>query len=277
MRRALVRLPVVLVLLIMVHAPVPAAGQAGGCQAIALHVGGDATHCGGSETGESGGGANQGGGRRSQPADLLKAVTAVDGQTCTILATPTSDSGQRELNFQAMLAVVDSFFFVPGNPFTTIWSVVVNTLPGCPGLSPEQVAVSFVTTIPLPKPAPYIAPGYAITGLKAYLETRASEQERFSQQTPLGPLDVVTTRTSYEVDWGDRTGKHSHPYSGLPWPAGRITHTYTDMGRYDVTVIEQWAASWSLGGQSGRITGLRSAPARIEDFEVTQLQAVRNR
>jgi hypothetical protein len=49
------------------------------------------------------------------------------------------------------------------------------------------------------------------------------------------------------------------------------------MGCYDVTVTEHWAASWAVAGRSGRIPGLRSAPARIDDFVVTQLQAVRNR
>lgn len=88
-----------------------------------------------------------------------------------------------------------------------------------------------------------------------------------------------TTRTSYVVDWGDGSGKDRgpHPYPGLAWPEGRITHTYTDMGCYDVTVTEHWAASWAVAGRSGRIPGLRSAPARIDDFVVTQLQAVRNR
>ncbi len=90
---------------------------------------------------------------------------------------------------------------------------------------------------------------------------------------------MVTTRVSYEVDWGDGAGrdKGPYPYPGQPWPGGRITHTYTDMGRYDVTVTEHWSASWTVAGESGRIDGLRSAPARIQDFGVTQLQAVRNR
>jgi len=203
----------------------------------------------------------------------------VNGQTCTIMATPTSGPGQDELNIEMALGALDRSWFLVASPMTTIWSAYVGGLPGCYPPSPRELAVAFVTTIPLPKPSPYIAPGYAITGLRAYLETRASEQERFSQLTPLGPLEVITTRTSYQVDWGDRTGMDEgpHPYPGLPWPTGRITHTYTDMGRYDVTVIEQWSASWTLGGESGRITGLQSAPARIDDFEVTQLQAVRNR
>jgi len=211
--------------------------------------------------------------------DLLKAVMAVNGQNCTVMATSTSAVGKNEINLQAGLGITDVALFLPGSPLSALWSSIVNGLPGCAAPSPREVAVGFVTTIPLPKPSPYIAPGYAITGLRSYLETRASEQEHFSQQTPLGPLEVLTTRTAYEVDWGDGTARDRgpHAYPGMPWPDGRITHTYTDMGRYAVTVTEYWSASWSLAGESGRITGLRSAPARIENFEVTQLQAVRNR
>jgi len=178
-------------------------------------------------------------------------------------------------------ALANADTFARANPdVTTVWTRLVSGMPACAAPpSAQELAVGFVTTIPLPKPAPYIAPGYAITGLRAYLETRASESETFAQQTPLGPLQVRTTRTSYEVDWGDRSGQDRgpHAYSGLPWPEGRITHVYTDMGRYDVTVTEYWAASWTLGGESGQINGLRSAPANIASFVVTQLQAVRNR
>jgi len=187
--------------------------------------------------------------------------------------------GSQPRNLEEALANVDAFAWTyPEVP--AIWARLVSRYPACAAPpSAEELAVGFVTTIPLPKPAPYIAPGYAITGLRAYLETRASESQDFSQQTPLGLLQVRTTRVSYEVDWGDRSGTDQgpHTYPGLAWPEGRITHTYTDMGRYDVTVTQHWTASWTLAGQSGRIPGLRSAPAVIDDFEVIQLQAVRNR
>lgn len=245
------------------------------------------TQCSGSasastQTGGESGGSGGAAGPSIDPTRLalLKVVSFTDGQLCTRYSPPTSPvDGSRPKNLEEAFANVDAFARTyPEVP--PVWARFVEGKPPCAAPpSAEELAVGFVTTIPLPKPAPYIAPGYAITGLRAYLETRGSENEDFSQQTPLGLLQVRTTRTSYEVDWGDRSGRDRghYPYPGLAWPEGRITHTYTDMGRYDVTVNQHWAASWTLAGQSGRIPGLRSAPARIDDFEVTQLQAVRNR
>lgn len=269
MRRAVIFTLVILAPMAGIVSVSYAAGDRGGCRKTALRGGGISPQCSG-EVAEA-------------AAATCRSAEGGDSgqrQTCTIMATPTSGPGQFEVNPEAAFTTVDSLGSVPGNPLSLIWSVIVASLPGCYAPSPKELAVAFVTTIPLPKPSPHIAPGYAITGLRAYLETRASEQERFNQLTPLGPLEVITARTSYQVDWGDRTGKDNgpHPYPGLPCgPTGRITHTYTNMGRYDVSVIEQWSATWTLGGESGRITGLQSAPAGIEDFEVTQLQAVRNR
>ncbi|HEX2064078.1 MAG TPA: PKD domain-containing protein [Acidimicrobiales bacterium] len=213
----------------------------------------------------------------------MKAISAVNDESCTILATPTSAPGERSVNISDFLSRLDERPFVPGNPFTFLWRGLLENLPGCAReagqVDPEQVAISFVVTLPLPKPDPYIAPGYAITGKLAYLETRADERQDYSTTTPFGPLRVVVTRSAYDVDWGDGSGadKGPFPFAGEPWPHGRITHTYTHAGRYDVRVTEHWQAQWTLGQASGTITGLRSAPATIPGFEARQVQAVRNR
>ena len=204
----------------------------------------------------------------------------MDGRPCTILATPTSRQGERELDIEQTLRGIDHHVLVPGNPFSALWRGIVGIMPGCQSqATPEQLAVGFLVTVPLPQPKPFIAPGYALTGKLAYLETRAVERKEFTTVTPFGPLRVVASRTAYEVDWGDGSGldKGPFPFSGEPWPDGRITHAYTHAGRYDITVIERWKADWSLGALSGTVPGLRSAPAVIEDFEARQLQAVRNR
>lgn len=240
------------------------------------------TECAGAEsTSRPGGAAQPRNAARSQ--DLVKAISAVNDQSCTILATPTSAPGERSVNISDFLSRLDQKPFVPGSPFSFLWRGLLENLPGCPReasqVDPEQVAISFVVTLPLPKPDPYIAPGYAITGKRAYLETRADERQDYSTTTPFGPLRVMVTRSAYEVDWGDGSGadKGPFPFPGEPWPNGRITHTYTQAGRYDVRVTEHWQAQWTLGPASGTITGLRSAPAIIPGFEARQVQAVRNR
>ncbi len=66
------------------------------------------------------------------------------------------------------------------------------------------------------------------------------------------------------------------PGEGGPWPDGRITHQYTDVGIYDVVVTERWTATWRLGAASGSLAELRTT-GRIDDFPVEQIQAVRYR
>ena len=127
--------------------------------------------------------------------------------------------------------------------------------------------------VPLPGPEPYIAPGRAITGMFAYLETRGTTTHTFTEpNTPFGPLTVVATGRYY-VDWGDGTRTGPHSAEGGPWPDGKIKHEYIHIGDYDVVVTERWTATWSFGDQSGTLDELRTV-GRIDDFPVQQIQAV---
>lgn len=141
--------------------------------------------------------------------------------------------------------------------------------------TPQESASQFWHEIPLPKPQPAIAPGRAITGKLAYLETRGELHHVWSTETPNGTL-TVDANGAYSVDWGDGTHTGPHPFEGGPWPDGRITHTYIDVGRWDVVVTEHWTATWVLGADSGTLEELRTT-GRIEDFPAQQIQAVRDR
>ena len=137
----------------------------------------------------------------------------------------------------------------------------------------RDVADEFWRDMPLPTPDPYIAPGKAITGMYAYLETRGTTSYTFTEDdTPFGPLKIVATG-AYYVDWGDgyRTGPYE--YEGKPWRDGRIKHEYIWVGRYDVVVTERWTATWDFARETGTLTELRTA-GRIDDFPVEQIQAV---
>lgn len=135
-----------------------------------------------------------------------------------------------------------------------------------------MAAARYWEQIPLPRPAPAIAPGRAITGKLAYLETNGELAHAYAHSTVLGPLNIVA-HGSYTVEWGDGTTTGPHSFEGKPWPDGQITHDYLNVGSYNVVVTEKWTADWSLGGESGTLRTLQTTGA-INDFPVQQIQAV---
>ena len=149
--------------------------------------------------------------------------------------------------------------------------------PPCPGQAgeatdPTIVAASYWEAFPVPRPRPHIAPGWAITGLRAFLETNGQLTFEHSADTPIGGL-VIRATARYYVDWGD--GERTGPYSfeGRPWPDGRIVHEYIWTGEKDVVLTARWDATWQLAGRSGDLRD-RDITARIDDFPVRELQAV---
>lgn len=219
-----------------------------------------------------------GGARR--PIELITALSSTpEAGRCTILATPTSDPGERELAFQQALSRINAVFdpLLRQGLFNELWAGVLDRLPGCPGTAPVEVAFAFVREIVPPGPDPWVAPGYALTGKPAFLETRAPTRAPVRYDTPLGPLEVTLRATEFAVDWGDRSTTDDGPFPapGRPWPDGTARHTYTDADRYDVVVTQVWNAEWRLAGETGTVNGLTSV-GRLDAFEARQLQAVRN-
>ena len=190
----------------------------------------------------------------------------------------TGPDGQSCLRSRAV-PLPEGTSLTPGTDFGNISGSLFVETPRCPPepgeeavIDPRVLAMEGWEEVVLPKPQPYIAPGWAITGKYAYLETRGQLRHEFTKGTPIGPLQITSTGRYY-VDWGDgeRTGPHSA--EGGPWPDGEITHTYIDVGHYDVVVTEEWTANWSLGPASGSLSGQRTV-GRIDDFRVEQLQVV---
>ncbi|MEN3315695.1 MAG: hypothetical protein V7605_1929, partial [Acidimicrobiaceae bacterium] len=171
--------------------------------------------------------------------------------------------------------------FTPGTDFGNETGPIGSNYPRCPSdpggpgtpvIDARTVAMQGWEQVDLPKPQPYIAPGWAITGKPAYLETRGRLHQVFTRSTPIGPLEIDSGAT-YSVDWGD--GETTGPYSveGAPWPDGQITHTYINVGTYDVSVTETWGATWRLGPVSGQLGGQQTT-GTLNDFRVEQIQAV---
>ncbi len=165
----------------------------------------------------------------------------------------------------------------------SMWEPLFANYPLCPkadapGASPAATAAEYWSLRlrdALAKPRPAIAPGYMLAGKTAYLETNTKLTDRFLHATPLGPL-VIDAVGELHVDWGDGTRSGPLKDVGRPWPHGTITHSWTHTGRYDIVVTERWTATWRLGGSTGTLPGLVTE-GRLDDFEVRQLQAVRNR
>jgi len=211
-------------------------------------------------------GANQspavGSTTRYVPYDRL--TTGPDGQTCVT-------TGYREVTDPTL---GDAIFQLPDQDLNNILA----TYPPCPAQpdqpaeTPAMIATRYWEEVPLPSPHPHIAPGWAITGKLAYLETNGELQHTYTNSTPFGPLEIVATG-AYYVDWGDGESSGPHSVEGKPWPDGEITHDYVWAKTYDIVVTERWTATWHLGGQSGVLRELRTT-GTIDDFPARQIQAV---
>lgn len=148
--------------------------------------------------------------------------------------------------------------------------------PAPPPISASEVVERTIVNVRLPEPKPNIDPGYAVTGMKAYLETGNNPTHRFAPiDTVLGPLTITATST-YTVNWGDQTVTGPHSSSGGKYPDGAITHVYQHARTVDVSVTQNWTARWSLAGESGTIGGLSSS-GQLPNFSVREVQAVRRR
>lgn len=124
----------------------------------------------------------------------------------------------------------------------------------------------------MPTPNPSIAPGRAITGKLAYLKTGGTTTHTYRNETALGHLEIVAEGT-YTVDWGDGETSGPFGFEGEPWPDGLITHTYINVGTYNIVVHEKWTATWSLAADGGVLRALQTQGS-ISGFPVEQIQAV---
>jgi hypothetical protein len=207
---------------------------------------------------------------RYVPYDRL--TTGPDGEAC--MTTGYHEEGA---------VPADGVVANPANQQPFIYANLAASYPPCPEAprrpgeaapveTRTMVAARYWERIPLPAPRPVIAPGRAITGMTAYLETNGQVAHTYTNETVFGPL-VIEATGSYTVDWGDGETSGPHGYEGGPWPQGRITHDYLHVGAYDIVVTERWTATWSLGGERGVLRTLQTT-GRIDGFPVQQIQAV---
>lgn len=201
---------------------------------------------------------------QTQYVPYEKISTSPDGKPCVTTGyRPVTDT-----------SIPLGLYSIPDQDFGNILA----DYPRCPDQpsqapeDPSAIALRYWEQIPLPKPNPTIAPGWAITGKLAYLETNGELRHTYTNSTAIGPLEIVATGTYY-VDWGDGEKSGPHTVEGKPWPEGTITHEYTWARTYNIVVTERWTATWRLGGKSGTLRELQTT-GRIDNFPARQIQAV---
>ena len=137
-------------------------------------------------------------------------------------------------------------------------------------------ALVWQDSVELPDPVLQIKPGHAITGKPAYLEITSPRTIR-TTETAFGHAVELTVTSVLDIDWGDGTVERNVTRQGGPWPAGDITHVYTDtIDRAPVRVTQRWKASWRVGSQTGVIADQLFTEATLP-LPVRELQAVRDR
>jgi hypothetical protein len=151
--------------------------------------------------------------------------------------------------------------------------------PASVAASPAAAADGFVRRIPLPEPQLRIDPGFALTGLPAFLVI--DDQRAFTVNEDLagwGMMSVQFRPTRFVIDWGDGTmetiadGRTGAPYGGDA--SQQISHIYRwSDGSIRVRVRSDWQAGWQVGGFSGTVDGLVTDATL--DLPVREYRAVR--
>ena len=151
--------------------------------------------------------------------------------------------------------------------------------PGTPAPPPPtaaDIAASWSQSATLPNPRLRIRPGYAVTGLTAYLEIGTPSPWTVTIPDPVrnDAITVSCGPTTFDVNWGDGSPVEQTTSTGGPYPNGDVTHDYQQAApSYTVTVTEHWACRWSdPQGNGGTLTGLRSAgrlPLEVREIQST--------
>ncbi len=159
----------------------------------------------------------------------------------------------------------------------------------CPGGAAAAVpavvlrdAVRTVVTGQLPRPEPWVAPGFALTGLDVYLDTGPAHDLRYLQTeiVEVGPFTYtveVTARGTMAVDWGDGSEVATFEAPGQGYPSGAVRHVYRDAGTVDVAVTDRWVIDFRVVDPVSMVDTVTAvlAPTTIEDLPVRGYRSVR--
>jgi hypothetical protein len=140
------------------------------------------------------------------------------------------------------------------------------------GLPAEMVLEVIETNLPLPDPD--IRPGWALTGMPAYLEVGAPAVHSTVLSGDALPVSIEFEATAtYRVDWGDGHVSE-HASSGGPWPEGDIVHTYADAIDRTVVVTPVWSVTASGAGQTFTFPEVELVGSELA-LPIREMQSVR--
>ena len=80
----------------------------------------------------------------------------------------------------------------------------------------------------------------------------------------------VDAKNIYNYENFDKIKDNDQVVMRIEFPDGRIQHTYTHVGHYNVVVSIEWVADWRIGTTTGRISNGLASVSRIDNFEVRQ-------
>ena len=148
--------------------------------------------------------------------------------------------------------------------------------PAPPAPTAADIAATWSQSATLPNPTLRVRPGYAVTGLTAYLEIGTPSPWTVSIPDPVrnDAITISCGHTSFDVSWGDSTPPTETTSTGGPYPKGDVTHVYQQAAQsYTIAVTEHWGCRWSdPAGNGGTLTGLRSAgrlPLEVREIQST--------
>ncbi len=144
--------------------------------------------------------------------------------------------------------------------------------------------VRALVTDQLPRPELSVPPGYAMTGMPAYLVTGDDHDLAFNTNRQVDiegfafDIDISATGVS-TVDWGDGTESVTYTEPGRPYPDGEVRHTYRDRGDVDISITDEWEVVFTATTGTGTtltdtITATL-ATTTLPDVEVQEYRAVR--
>ncbi|TML41199.1 MAG: hypothetical protein E6G27_08070 [Actinobacteria bacterium] len=189
---------------------------------------------------------------------------------CLYLTTTCGDPNSPA----ALNAEMQTFILLRQHPFCP--NSPTRTAPQA--ASPAQIALLiWQTQIPLPHPAPYIAPGYAVTGKRAYLEIHDNPSLPPQHFNQLGYDITVDAASTYDIIWGDGTQSTGITSAGGPYPNGNVSHVYDNTGNYTVRIVQTWHGRYTVNGLTGTIDSPLTTEGTIQGFPVHQIEAVKLR
>ena len=142
--------------------------------------------------------------------------------------------------------------------------------PAPPPPTPDQYAQAMRAELETlaPKPILTIAPGWALVGRYAYLETNGNLTFTNNNQVIAWTCAVATST----ANWGDGTTQTINRTTTGPWPNGSARHAYINARNYQVTVRETW--SCAIDTPTGATTLALNTLTPPLDLRADEIQAI---